>query len=63
MTHNTPRFGKAKIVTLQRDVNALRRAIRAHDSEATEAAWEKCKRWVSAIFKSDFDNTAQEVKA
>jgi hypothetical protein len=32
-----------------RDFNRLRRAIRAHDSFETEAAWEKCERWISQL--------------
>ena len=39
----------AKAETQQRDWNRLREAIRAHDPEATEAAGEKCERWVSTI--------------
>lgn len=35
--------------TMFRDFNKLRSAIRSHDSEATEAAWEKCERWVSQL--------------
>ncbi len=43
------RFGNAKYATLRRDFNELRSAIRAHDSIATESAWEKCERWLDAI--------------
>ena len=39
----------ARAQTMLRDFDRLRQAIRAHDSEATEAAWEKCERWVSLI--------------
>lgn len=35
--------------TMLRDFNALRKAIREHDSFASEAAWEKCERWVSQL--------------
>lgn len=31
------------------DFNALRRAIRAHDTEATEEAWESCERWLFCL--------------
>lgn len=31
------------------DFNALRRAIRAHDTEATEEAWENCERWIFCL--------------
>lgn len=46
---DNPRYGRAKIKTVMRDLNALRRAIRAHDPEATEAAWEKVERWIDII--------------
>lgn len=36
----------AKVETMLRDFQRLREAIRAHDSAATEAAWEKCERWI-----------------
>jgi len=39
----------AKVETMLRDFNLLRQAIRAHDSFAAEAAWEKCERWVSQL--------------
>lgn len=44
-----PRFGKVKYSTIRRDFDELRSAIRKHDSFATEAAWEKCERWMEAI--------------
>lgn len=43
------RFGKVKYATIRRDFGELRSAIRKHDSFATEAAWEKCERWMEAI--------------
>ena len=43
------RFGKVKYATIRRDFDELRSAIRKHDSFATEAAWEKCERWMEAI--------------
>ena len=36
----------AKVQTMLRDFDKLRTAIRSHDSFATEAAWEKCERWL-----------------
>lgn len=39
----------AKVETMLRDFNRLREAIRSHDSFATEAAWEKCERWIGAL--------------
>lgn len=44
-----PRFGKTRFATIRRDFGNLRTAIRAHDSFATEAAWEKCERWMEAL--------------
>lgn len=41
--------GAAKAQTMLRDFNKLRDAIRSHDAEATEAAFEKCERWISCI--------------
>lgn len=39
----------AKAETMLRDFNRLRQAIRAHDSFATEAAWDLCERWVDQL--------------
>lgn len=39
----------ARAETMLRDFDRLRRAIRSHDSDATEAAWENCERWVGCI--------------
>lgn len=39
----------ARAQTMLRDFDRLRKAIRQHDSEATEAAWEKCERWVDQL--------------
>lgn len=41
-----PRFGNAKLSTVRRDFKRLREAIRLHDSNATEEAWDKCERWL-----------------
>lgn len=38
-----------KIKTMLRDFARLRESIRSHDSFATEAAWEKCERWLVAV--------------
>lgn len=37
------------VQTMLRDFDAHRRAIRAHDSEASEATWEACEQWVSQL--------------
>lgn len=41
----TDRYGNTSMATVLRDWNALRDAIRAHDTEATEAEFEKVERW------------------
>lgn len=46
------RYGNARISTIIRDFNDLRKAIRSHDTEATEAAWERCERWLGFVFGS-----------
>ena len=42
-------LGAARSETMLRDFDALRKAIRAHDAEAIEAAWDRCERWVDCI--------------
>lgn len=39
----------ARALTMRKDFDTLRKAIRRHDSFATEAAWENCERWVDCI--------------
>jgi hypothetical protein len=46
------RYGQVPIVKIIRDFNDLRKAIRNHDSEATEAAWERCERWLGFVIGS-----------
>lgn len=46
---DSPFLGAAKAQTMLRDFDRLRTAIRAHDSFAVEAAWEKCERWVDQL--------------
>lgn len=46
MADLSDRYGRTKMETVRRDFDALRRAIRAHNSEATEEAWERCERWI-----------------
>ncbi len=46
MNDLSDRYGRVKMATVQRDFNALRQAIRAHDAEAAEVAWEQCERWI-----------------
>jgi hypothetical protein len=44
-----PFVNAARAQTMLRDFNRLREAIRAHDSFAAEAAWEKCERWIDQL--------------
>ena len=44
----------ARAQTMLRDFDRLRDAIRSHDSFATEAAWEKCERWVSQLKPGEY---------
>lgn len=52
MPSNPTHFGRAKISTLMRDVNALRESIRREGSPAVQDAWDKCERWVPAVFSA-----------
>ena len=47
----TDRYGKTKIATIRKRVQALRDAIRAHDTEATEAAWDRLEGFVDVVFR------------
>jgi hypothetical protein len=42
-------IGLVPVVEMRGDFQELRDAIRAHDSFAAEAAWEKCERWVDQL--------------
>lgn len=53
MTDTTERYGKAKIVTLRRDVDDLRTAIRAEGTENVQDCWDKVERWVDEVFKTE----------
>jgi len=44
-----PFLGAAKAHTMLRDFDRLRRAIREHDSFESEAAWDRCERWVDQL--------------
>lgn len=46
----TEHYGLAKIITIKKDFDNLRTAIRSHDTEGIEAAWEKCERWLDMVF-------------
>jgi hypothetical protein len=43
-------YGRTKFSTIYANFNELRAAIRNHDTEATEIAWDKCERWVDLVF-------------
>jgi len=46
----------ARTATMLSDLNRLRRAIREHDTFATEAALEHCERWFDQLeVKSKYD--------
>ena len=44
------RYGRRKFCKMYAELNALRAAIRGHDPEATEVAWDKCEEWIHAVF-------------
>ena len=44
-----PFVNGAKVETMRRDFDVLRKSIRRHDPEATERAWERCERWLGAV--------------
>ena len=48
MTDNTF-LTTARAQTMLRDFDRLRRAIRAHDSLATEDAFDHCERWIDQL--------------
>lgn len=51
------RYGKAKIVTLRADVDALHKAIRSEGSQNVQDCWEKVERWVDRIFTTVQEGT------
>lgn len=44
-----PKYGKTRVSRVLADIHQLRAAIRAHDDEAAEQAWEKVERWTGFI--------------
>lgn len=44
-----PFIGLARVETMIRDFNRLRKSIREWDAEEAEKAFEKCERWISCI--------------
>lgn len=44
-----PKYGKTRVSKVLADIDRLRTAIRAHDDEAAEQAWEKVERWTGFI--------------
>lgn len=55
-----PFVNVARAQTMLRDFDRLRAAIRSHDTEATEAAWDKCERWVDCINPSQTPRAREE---
>ena len=47
------RYGNVKATTIKRDIDRVRVAVRAHDAEATEAAWDKLERWLGVFPAQD----------
>lgn len=43
------RYGRAKLTTILDDFDALRAAVKAHDSFAAEVAWDRFERWLGLI--------------
>jgi len=46
---DAPKYCKTRVSKVLADINRLRTAIRAHDDEAAEQAWEKVERWTGFI--------------
>ena len=46
---DAPFVEASRIQTILKDFGELRRGIRSHDTFATEAAWEKCERWLEYL--------------
>jgi len=44
-----PFITAARAETMLRDFDRLRKAIRAWDAEATEAAWVRCEPWIDQL--------------
>lgn len=53
------RYGGRKFSKMFAQVNELRRCIRAHDPEATEAAWDACEEWIDAVFAPEARSQAK----
>lgn len=49
LPNSTAFIAPARAQTFLRDREALNKAIRSHDPEATEAAWDKFYRWTDCI--------------
>ena len=52
-TRDADRYGRARIVTLRRDVNRLRAAIAKGHPIETQEAWDNCERWVDRLFTTE----------
>lgn len=44
------RYGRRKIIRMYADINALRTAIRAHDVEAAETAWDAVEEHIDVVY-------------
>ena len=52
------RYGRRKFSKMYAELVTLRLAIRSHDPEATEEAWDKCEEWIDAVFAPTGVDTA-----
>lgn len=50
MTAHPQTYGRHPVPDMLADINALRRAVRAHDPEAAEAAWDRIEPHIDAAY-------------
>ena len=49
MTKGEPFLAASRVITMRRDIDRLRKAIRSHDPVASDAALDKCERWFDQL--------------
>lgn len=47
----TSRYGRRTFDSMYKRINELRQAVRAHDPEKTEAAWDAVEEFIDAAFQ------------
>lgn len=57
---NQARYGQRHVSKMIREVEQLRRAIRAHDNEATEAAWDRVEQHIDYPYRAMPGNVPQD---